>query len=215
MSSYRCSCLSILITSSITWPATQRWWSESLLQGISKGVDIGYQGNRKTVWSGNYKLALDNGSLVSKYLMTEVALGRKAGPFSQLPFHTYVGLPMGIVIKKCLDSVKYHIIHDLSWPPGDSVIDHIDPDLYCCVYASFDQAVSLVKKHGMGTLRAKLDLANVFKHILVHPEDWPILCSSWDATLPDSSVQWHYYVDLFLPLAYTAPLPFLTNMQMC
>ena len=26
-----------------------RWWSESLLQGIWEGVDIGYQGDRKTV----------------------------------------------------------------------------------------------------------------------------------------------------------------------
>ena len=62
---------------------------------------------------------------------------------------------------------------------------NIDPDLYHCAYASFDQAVSLVKKHGVGTLMEKLDLANVFKHILVCPEDWPLLCSSWDATLPN------------------------------
>ena len=52
---------------------------------------------------------------------------------------------------------------------GDSVNDHINPDLYHCVYASFDQAVSLVKKHGVGILMAKLDLADAFKHILVHP----------------------------------------------
>ena len=53
---------------------------------------------------------------------------------------------MGIVIKKCSDSVKYHIVHDLSWPPR--VNDHINPDLYHCIYASFDQAVSLIKKQG-------------------------------------------------------------------
>ena len=28
-----------------------RWWNESLLQGICKVVDIGYQGDRKTIWS--------------------------------------------------------------------------------------------------------------------------------------------------------------------
>ena len=83
---------------------------------------------------------------------------------------------MGIVIKKHSDSVKYSIIHDLSWPPRDSVNDHIDPDLYHCIYASFDQAVSFVKKHGVGTLIAKLDLADAFKHILVCPKDWPLLC---------------------------------------
>ena len=138
--------------------------------------------------------------------MTEVALGRKAGPFKQPPFHTYVGLPMGIVIKKHSDSVKYCIIHDLSWPPRDSVNDHIAPDLYCCVYASFDQAVSLVRKHGVGTLMAKLDLADTFKHILVHPKDWLILCSSWDVTLPNGLVQWQYCIDLFLPFGLCSSL---------
>ena len=137
--------------------------------------------------------------MVRDYLATEVALGRKAGPFNQPPFTTYIGLLMGVVIKKCSDSVKYRIIHDLSWPPGDSVNDHIDPDLYCCVYASFDQAVSLVKKHGVGALMAKLDLADAFKHILVQPEDWPLLCSSWDMVQVDGSVLRQYYVDLFLP----------------
>ena len=142
---------------------------------------------------------MDNGSVVSDYLAAEVALGRKAGPFNQSPFSTYIGLPMGIVIKKCSDSVKYFIIHDLSWPPGDSVNDHIDPDLYHCIYASFNQAVSLVKKQGVSTLMAKLDLADAFKHILVHPKDWLFLCSSWDTTQADGSVLRQYYVDLFLP----------------
>ena len=172
-----------------------RQWSQNLLQGIHKGVDIGYQGERKTEWSGNSKSAVDNGSVVSEYLATEVALGRKSGPFNQLPFLTYVGSPMGIVIKKHSDSVKYHIIHDLSWPPGDSVNDHIDPDLNHCIYASFDQAVSLIKKQGVGTLMAKLDLANSFKHILVHPNDCPLLCTSFQ----DGSVFRQYCMDLFLP----------------
>ena len=51
----------------------------------------------------------------------------------------------------------------------------------------------------MGTLIAKLDLANAFKHILVCPEDWLLLCSFWDTSLPDGSVHRQYYVDLFLP----------------
>ena len=178
-----------------------RQWSDSLLQGIHKGVDIGYQGIRKTVWSGNWKSALDNGSVVRDYLTIEVALGRKAGPFNQLLFTPYVGLPMGVVVKKCSDSVKYGIIHYLSWPPRDSVNDHIDPDLYRCVYASFDQAVSFVKKHGVGTLMAKLDLADALKHILVWLEDWPLLCSSWDTVQADGSVLRQYYVDLFLPFS--------------
>ena len=46
---------------------------------------------------------------------------------------------------------------------------------------------------------AKLDLANAFKHILVHPKDWPLLCSSWDTPCPDGSVLRQYYINLFFP----------------
>ena len=45
---------------------------------------------------------------------------------------------------------------------------------------------------------AKLDLADAFKHILVHPEDWLLLCSSFNTTQADGLVLWQYYVDLFL-----------------
>ena len=45
----------------------------------------------------------------------------------------------------------------------------------------------------------KLDLADAFKCILVHPEDWPLLCSLWDTTQTDGSVLQQYYIDLFLP----------------
>ena len=83
-----------------------RQWNKSLLQGIHEGVDIGYQGKRKTVWSGNWKLAVDNESVVSEYLASKVALGRKAGPFNQPPFLTYLRSLMSIVIKKLSDSVK-------------------------------------------------------------------------------------------------------------
>ena len=137
--------------------------------------------------------------MVSDYLAVEVAVGRKAGPLNQPPFSTYIRSLMGIAIRKCSDSVKYHIIHDLSWAPRDNVNDHIDPDLYRCIYASFNQAVSLIKRQGVGTLMAKLDLANAFKHILVHLEDWPLLCISYDTTQADGSVLRQYYINLFLP----------------
>ena len=48
---------------------------------------------------------------------------------------------------------------------------------------------------------AKLDLADAFKHILVLPKDWLLLCSSWDSTQADGSVLRQYYVNLFLPFS--------------
>ena len=59
--------------------------------------------------------------------------------------------------------------------------------------------MALVVKHGVGTLSAKVDLANAFKHILIRSQDWPLLGSSWDLQHPDGSTCHLYYVDLFLP----------------
>ena len=78
---------------------------------------------------------------------------------------------MGVVTKKCSFPVKYRIIHDLSWPPQDSVNNHIDPDALRYFYSSFDDAVALVIKYGEGNMSAKLDLADAFKHILVRSQD--------------------------------------------
>ena len=116
---------------------------------------------------GNWKSALDHPEVIIEYLANEVAAGCKAGSFTQPPFSDFVGLPMGVVTKKCLFPVKYRIIHDLSLPPQDSVNDHIDLDAFRCFYGSFDEAVALVVKRGIGALSAKLDLADVFKHILI------------------------------------------------
>ena len=79
------------------------------------------------------------------------------------------------------------------------VNNHIDPDAFRCFYVSFDNAVALIVKHGVGTLSAKLDLADAFKHILVSSKDWPLLGSSWDLQQPDRSTVCPNYMDLFLP----------------
>ena len=96
------------------------------------------------------------------------------------PFIDFVGSPMGVFAKKCSFPVKYRIIHNLSRPPQDSVNDNIDLDAFRCFCGSFDDVVALIIKQGVGTLSAKLGLADAFKHILIRSQDWPLLGSSWD-----------------------------------
>ena len=115
-----------------------------------------------------------------EYLADEVVAGCKAGLFTQPPFLDFNGSPMDIVTKKHSFPVKYRIIHDLSWPPQDSVNNHINSDAFRCFYGSFNDVVALVIKHRVGALSAKLDLADAFKHILIRSHDWPLLDSSWD-----------------------------------
>ena len=147
-------------------------WCSKLLKGIKQGMDIGFEGERTSIISDNWKSTLELPEVIAEYLANEVAAGCKAGPFTQPPFLDFIGSPMGIVAKKHSFHVKYRIIHDLSWPPQDSVSNHINPDAFRCFYGSFNDVVALIIKHGVGTLSAKLDLAESFKYILVRSHDW-------------------------------------------
>ena len=189
-------------------------WCSKLLPGIECSINIGFKGERMSMVLDNWKSALDHPEVITEYLANEVAAGCKAGPFTQPPFKDFVRSPMGIVTKKCSFPVKYRIIHDLSWPPQDSVNDQINLDAFRCFYGSFDDVVALIIKHGVGALSAKLDLADAFKHILIRIQDWPLLGSSWDLQHPDGSTFHLYYVALFLPFGLCSYPPCSTNMQM-
>ena len=124
-------------------------WCTKLLQGIEHSINIGFKGKRTSTVSDNWKLDLDHPGVITEYLANEVAAGYKAGPFTQ-PSSDFVGSLMGIVAKKCSFPVKYRIIHDLSWPPHNSINDHIDLDAFRCFHGSFDDAVALIVKHRVG-----------------------------------------------------------------
>ena len=181
-------------------------WCTKLLQGIECGVNIGFQGERMSMVSDNWKSALDHLEVNMSILPMRVAAGCKAGPFTQPPFPDFVRSLMGKVTKKGSFPVKYRIIHNLSWPPEDSINDHIDLDSFRCFYWSFDDAVAIIVKHEVGALSTKMDLDDAFKHIPIRIQDWPLLGSSWDLQCPDSSTCCLYYMDLFLPFGLHSSL---------
>ena len=141
-------------------------------------MNIGFEGERTSIVMDNWKSALDRPEVNTEYLANKVAAGHKVGPFTQTPFYDFAGSPTGVVTRKCLFPVKYRIIHDLSWPPQDSVNNLIDPDAFRFFYGSFNNVVALIVKHGVGAFPGKLDLTDVFKHILLRSQDWPLLGSS-------------------------------------
>ena len=101
---------------------------------------------------------------------------------------------------------KYRVIHDLSWPPGESVNDFINGD--CSVeYISIDTVAQLVKKKFPHCYMAKLDLEDAYKFIMVRPEDWDLLGSSW----VNDEGHIEYYVDLVLNFGLRSA-PLLFNM---
>lgn len=112
-------------------------------------------------------------SIVRDKLSRELELGRIAGPFTDQPFPSLVVSPLGIIPKK--ESGMFWLIHNLSFPAGASINDHI-PREWCAVrYALFDRAVELVRQTGHRAWMAKVDIESAFCLLLVHPSAFPLL----------------------------------------
>jgi hypothetical protein len=95
---------------------------------------------------------------------------------------------MGLVPKP--HSSKWRLIVDLSFPRNGSINDGISSAFCSLQYASISDAVELIKHLGRGTELVKMDLANAYRIVPVHPEDQPLLGIYWQGNI---------YVDRALP----------------
>lgn len=158
-----------------------------LVKGFSQGFDIMFAGPVVSTNPKNLKSARDHKEAVSRAILTEVARGHTAGPFSAPPFPVTHCSPLGAVAK---DSGEVRLILDLSQPTGASINEGIIEE-YCTVkYTSFDSAVALVQKAGQGAKMSKIDIKHAFRLCPVRKEDWPLLCYAWLD---------RFFVDLVLP----------------
>ena len=105
--------------------------SQFLLDGFKYGFSLCYTGPRSAQTCKNLKSAYQNPSIVWEKINKEIAAGRVAGPFSSVPFQNFKMSPIGMVPKR--EPGEYRLIHHLSYPPGESLNDNIDPAL-CSVH---------------------------------------------------------------------------------
>jgi hypothetical protein len=156
------------------------------------GVNIGYEGERTSIISNKWPSAFQHADAVHRDIDKDLQLGRKLGPFSVPPFQNCVVSLLGAVQKH--SSSKIRVIHDLSWPPGRSINDHISPEEFSMSYMSIDDVVKKIQNYGPGTVLGKIDLSDAFHHILVRPDDWELLGSSWKV-----NSETMYYISTVLP----------------
>ena len=156
-----------------------------LVQGFQHGFRIGFDRKLDPVKSAskNMPAASEEPEVVKVYLRM-VALGRIIGPLP-LPAMGDPGIHTSHfwVIPKPHQPGKWRLIVDLSYPKGASVNDRVDPELCSLCYASIDAAASTVVKKGRGAMLAKLDIANPYHIVPVHPDVRPLLGMKWKGKL--------------------------------
>ena len=162
--------------------------SQFLLNGFKYGFSLCYTGPRSPQTCKNLKSADQNPSIVREKIIKEIAAGRVAGPFSSIPFENFKMSPTGLVQKR--EPGEYRLIHQLSYPPGESLNDNIDPALCSVHYTKFDNAVKMVQKLGHGALLAKADIRSAFRLIPLAEKDFPLVGFSHGGS---------YFFDRMLP----------------
>ena len=70
---------------------------------------------------------------------------------------------------------RWRLITDLSFPPGASVNDGIDPELCSLQYTSVEKVAMVAQSLGRGTLLAKLDVQAAYRLVPIFPDDCPLL----------------------------------------
>ena len=170
-----------------------RAFARYVTRGIREGFRIGFHRSRPLRSAARNMLsAYMHQEVIQTYLDKEGAAGRMLGPFSTQAVGVLPQLHVNRfgVIPKGHDTGKWRLITDLSYPPGLSVNDGIDPELCSLTYTSVDAVAEVAVSYPPGALLAKVDIESVYRLIPVHPSDRPLQAMEWEGAV---------YVDPMLP----------------
>ena len=147
-----------------------------LLDGFTHGFRVGYSGKVSSIIFNNHKSADSKPSIIDDYLEVEIKNKRIFGPLPSIP-EQYHCAPLGLVPKK--NKNDFRIIHDLSFPPGQSVNEFIPPEYTNVQYQSVYDAVYMLSQICNGAVMSKTDIEKAFRLIPVHPDDQYLFCINW------------------------------------
>ena len=97
--------------------------------------------------------------------------------------------PLCLVPKKTPG--EFRVIHDLSFPKGNSVNSHIAREECAVQYETLDVCIEIIQRIGRGCLISKADLQDAFRIIPIHPDSYRFLGFQWLG---------RYYYDKCLPM---------------
>ena len=114
------------------------------------------------------KIAQKRLEVFASNLEKEVALEKIIGPFE--PGATWHINRVGVIPKGHTPG-RWHMIMDLSYPPGASVNDGIEREPCSLTYITVDQVAAAASNLGRGALLAKVDVDSAYRLVPVHPDD--------------------------------------------
>lgn len=160
-----------------------------LVEGFREGFRIPHK-PLPLKWSArNHKSASVHHEVLTEYIQSEKTVGRIVGTFQSPPHPYFVSSPLGIIPIK--EPGSFRVIHNLSFPEGQSVNDLIPQHMTSVSYKDFDHVVHLINTAGDAALLAKTDIQSAFRILPIHPS-----CIH----LFGFSFQGSFYVDKCLPM---------------
>lgn len=160
------------------------------------GAQIGYIGPSTRIISKNLSSANDDPASIEMQLQIDLTLKRVSPHPGTSPF---VSSPLGLVPKP---GNRWRRIHHLSYPPGNSVNDGIEPDTANLVYTSILQVFDHVRQAGRGSYLIKKDLQDAFRMVPIATHQRWLLGFQWNGV---------FYHENCLPFGLRTA-PFIFNL---
>ena len=145
------------------------------------------------IFPKNHKSARENPDIVNKKISKEILKGRLRGPFKDPPFENFICSPLGLVPKK--EEGSFRLIHDLSFPKGDSVNSWTPIEFTSVSYQNIETVIDLVQEFGLNCLMSKADILEDFRLVPVHSSEYHLLGFKWQNL---------FYYDAALPMGASA-----------
>jgi hypothetical protein len=138
------------------------------------GAFIRYTGPTQIILGENQPSALNDHASITKDIENRVSTSQILR-LTTLPAK-YKASPLGLARKQDCSGRR---IHHLSLPSRNSVNKYVPHAWGTLTYRRFDDAIAAVQCCGPRAVLIKRDLADAFRHILVHPDDWWLLGLGW------------------------------------
>ena len=142
------------------------------MDGLQHGFQVGFDhSGQLRLAHRNMPSAEQHPEVIDRYLEAELTAVRILDPFS--PGSILIGQinQLGVVPKGHTPR-KWHLITDLSFPEGASVIQYPR-------YTSVNRIAKAAQSLGVGTLMAKLDVQVAYRLVPVHPDNCSLMGFQW------------------------------------